>query len=290
VVRLFAGSKEGLPRGHPPTSHRLTWNDGNDLLEPIEDEKFQRLLDELMIVAVASVKPYMPAYHNGDHFKAVLANVQTLLPKGTPEAVAQAMQIAAAGHDVANPGSTFRSMAPRGVPMKELGLVIATEAVTAIIVDTLLKAWNFQRGMRLFIGNLTLASVFGIPQFGPRTKWERVLCCADVGPTPGTTCDNILSWLDEGVRVNLVEAHPARPASYRDWLERRLRFLGFLRTFTNPQHMNFVPGALAAGWDELWMSFTDQIQRAKDGTNPKLANAMREQLRAVVPADFNLEG
>ena len=241
---------------------------------------FRRALGAVLHVAAQSVQPFgQPAYHNGQHFVEVVGNTRLLLDaleQPVPEAVRQALLIAAAGHDFAHQGSTFRRDAPNGKPLPELGDDVATEQVSAILMYELARVYGFTPPARLFIVRAIHATTFGNPAISPQSPLEKLLACADVAPnTP-----QIVAWLKHGVDVTFGE-RPAKPAptTFSGWVANRMGFIDYhLMNFVTPEKPQYVAAAVRLGWDAILRDHRASLQRVKDGTDPVLTAIMKAML------------
>lgn len=243
-----------------------------------EPARFAVILGDVLARATASVVAFgPPAYHNGRHFVEVVANARQLIEAQTvPDAIRQALLFAAAGHDFAHPGATFRKDAQRGVPLPDLGEGIATEAVSALLVNALAEEYGFNPAARLFIARSIGATTFGNPDIGPRSPLEAILVCADVAPN-----DTFLVWYAKGVDVTFHE-RPAKPAptTFSGWIDNRLGFINYyLVSFFDPAKPQYVDAAVRLGWGDTLASYRTTLQRVKEGgIDPELTAICRAML------------
>lgn len=255
-----------------------------ELLVPLSPPHFYLALDEIDSSVAGSVLAYgPPAYHNKAHFRRVVANTALLLDASderAPEVVGQAMMFAALGHDFGHQGSTFRKDAPRGKPLIELGDNIATEEVSAILMDRLAREIGLSVGMRVFIARLIHATTFGNPAIVPQTPLEKLLCCADVAPNR-----SFKDWLKQGIAVMYGEV-PSKPApvTFSGWIDDQLRFISHhLMNFVNPDKPQYVAAAVKLGWHEVIASHRARLESVKNGAaDPALVAMMKSLLPASV--------
>lgn len=246
-------------------------------LTAFEPARFAVILGDVLARATASVAAFgPPAYHNGRHFAEVVVNARKLLGVETvPDAVRQTLLFAAAGHDFAHPGATFRKDAPHGMPRPEFGDAIATEAVSALLVDALAEEYGFSPAARLFIARSIGATTFGDPNIGPRSPLEALLTCADVAPN-----DTFLVWNAKGVDVTFHE-RPAKsaPTTFSGWIGNRIGFIDFyLSNFFDPAKSQCVPAAIQLGWGDTLTNYRAALQCVKDGTDPELTAILKAML------------
>ncbi|MSU75526.1 MAG: hypothetical protein EXS55_03375 [Candidatus Magasanikbacteria bacterium] len=259
--------------------------DGAELIE-FDSARFDEILTEVLRTATESVQPFgPPAYHGGAHFNDVVSNVRTLLAANdeqVPVAVQQALLFAAATHDYAHQGATFRKDAVNGLPLPELGTDIATEQVSAILADELAERFGFSPAARMFIARSIHATTFGNPSISPQSVLEKLLAAADVGPN-----DTFEDWLRKGVAVTFGEK-PAKPAptTLSGWLGNRMGFVDYyLANFVTEGKPQFVAAAVKLGWNDMLASHRAKLLSLKDGTAEP---ALTEIVKAMLPTSVDL--
>ncbi len=269
----------------PPNLERILAVVDPDRIEltAFDQARFAVILQDMLRRAARSVMEFgPPAYHNGQHFVEVVENVLLLLHARVdpvPEAVRQALVFAAAGHDFAHPGATYRKDAVNGRPLPELGDEMATEEVSARIVDDLAHEYAFNPAARLFIFRAIGATTFGNPAIGPQSPLERILACADVAPN-----DPFLVWYKKGVDVTFHEC-PAKPAptTFSGWLKNRLGFIDYylVNFFDEGKLQYYTQEAFALGWGMTLLSYKITLMSVEGGQDPMLA----AMLKSMLPAD-----
>ncbi len=239
------------------------WRPESDPVRGIEHHRFNFLATDLLQAAGKSVEPFDPPYHNRDHFSAVYEGVRDQLRQRTrgahpvPAGVRHALLLAAAGHDLGHPGSTFRREAPRGVAAPELEIHISNEMASSILVDRWASRRGVPLGMRVASAQLIDSTTFGVPGKGPTTEWERILVCADIAPQ-----QDFYQWLDSGLNVIYGEV-PAEspPADFNGWVDSEIGFLNYVEA-------NLTPEARELGWDLRVDGHRQRLAQIQAGEHP----------------------
>jgi hypothetical protein len=240
---------------------------------------FPYVLGNLLDRACRSVEFSNPAYHNGSHFREVVANVHLLA--GVREvplhaAVVQGMLLAAAGHDFGHPGSSLRADAPMGVISPELGVVISNEEVSAILVDEILAEAGVDPAMRVFVARLIWATTFG-SSIRAQTGPERLTVLADIAPN-----DSFMRWIEKSISTSLGE-RPAKPitGTFTGFLSARLAFID------DAVRPALTPEAAALGWDRNLDAYACTVHRLLKGEDAVLGTILKSML-APYGVDVNL--
>ena len=267
---LSPAGKAALPPGLVEDIEAQEWDPARSAVIPTREERFRSSLRALLQAADESVAPFDPAYHNSGHFRWVLSGVQQQMGirrtdgRPLPDAVEQAMQWMAVGHDYAHPGATFRRDALPGadgtpqVARPDLGLDISTEMVSAILVDRRLKAAGASLGARVLVAHGIDASTFGNPDKGPRTDLEAMLVAADLHVPP-----EVEQFHQNNLNV-LYRERPARPpaATFGAYVQGLLEFLNYAEAHLTPEARTLTWGHAIA----RHRAHFEQMQRGAAGT------------------------